>query len=122
MADYTENFTSETGDTIDASELETEFDAIATAIATKLDSDGSGSMSGNLAMGSNKVTNLASPTNANDAVNFSSLAIRQIKISTCATDTSTSMTSYQDTGLEGSITLNHSDSKIIVVANAFTGA
>ncbi len=37
MANYTETFTAVNGDTTDAAELETEFDAIATAIATKLD-------------------------------------------------------------------------------------
>ncbi len=67
MSNYTENFTSTNGDVVDASELESEFDAIATAIATKLDSDGSGTMTGALSMGSNKVTNVTDPTNDQDA-------------------------------------------------------
>jgi hypothetical protein len=67
MSDYTENFTSVSGDTVDSTELETEFDAIATAIATKLDSDGSGAMTGALSMGSNKVTSVTDPTSAQDA-------------------------------------------------------
>lgn len=67
MSDYTETFTAVTGDTIDAADFEAEFDAIATAIATKLDADGSGTMSGALAMGANKITGLADPTNDQDA-------------------------------------------------------
>jgi|TARA_S200002703_G_C3703964_1_gene216217 hypothetical protein len=67
MGNYTETFTSTTGDTIDASELETQFDDIATAISSKLDSDGSGTMSGDLAMGSNNITGLADPTAAQHA-------------------------------------------------------
>lgn len=62
MANYTETFTSVNGDVVDASELETQFDDIATAIATKLDSDGSGAMTGALSMGSNKITNVTDPT------------------------------------------------------------
>jgi len=67
MANYTETFTSVTGNVVDASELEGEFDAIATAIATKLDSDGSGALTGALSMGSNKITNVTDPTNPQDA-------------------------------------------------------
>lgn len=67
MANYTESYTATTGDTIDAADFETEFDAIATAIATKLDTDGSGTMTGALNMGSNKVTSVTDPTSAQDA-------------------------------------------------------
>ncbi len=67
MSNYTETFTAVNGDTTDATALETEFDAIATAIATKLDSDGSGTMTGALNMGSNKATNVTDPTAAQDA-------------------------------------------------------
>lgn len=122
MSNYTENFTSTSGDTVDSTELETEFDAIAAAIATKIDSDGSGTMSGSLDMGNNKIENVSSPTAANDGVNFSSLAIRQIQISTVTADTSTSSTTFQTSGLEGSITLNHSDSKILIYVSAFVGS
>jgi hypothetical protein len=67
MSNYTEGFTSTTGDTVDAAELETEFDAIAAAISSKLDSDGTGAMTGNLNMGSNKITSVTDPTDAQDA-------------------------------------------------------
>jgi len=40
MADYTETFTKVTGNTIEVTDFETEFQAIETAIATKLDVDG----------------------------------------------------------------------------------
>lgn len=67
MSNYTENFTSENGDITDATELEAEFDSIAFHMATKLDSDGSGTMTGALDMGSNKITGVTDPTNAQDA-------------------------------------------------------
>jgi hypothetical protein len=68
MSSYTESFTSVNGDVADATELEAEFDAIATAVNSKVDADGSTSMTGDLAMGSNKITGLATPTDANDGV------------------------------------------------------
>ena len=122
MANYTENFGSESGDTIDSAELETEFDAIAAAIATKIDSDGSGVMSGALAMGSNKITGLASATADADAVPFSLLAVRQIKIGTSTSNVSHGGTSFLATGLEVTITPLFSDSVIIVIANAYVSA
>lgn len=67
MSDYTEGFTSVNGDVVDATELETEFDAIATAVNSKLDADGSGTMTGALNMGSNKITSVTDPTAAQDA-------------------------------------------------------
>lgn len=67
MSNYTENFSSVDGDVTDAAELEAEFDAIAAAVNSKIDSDGSGTMTGSLNMGSNKITNLTDPTSAQDA-------------------------------------------------------
>ena len=67
MSNYTENFTSVNGDVTDASELEAEFDAIATAVNSKLDADGSGTLTGALNMGSNKITSVTDPTSPQDA-------------------------------------------------------
>ncbi len=67
MSNYTENFTSTSGDTVNSAELETEFDAIAAAVNSKVDADGSGTMTGALNMGNNKITNLTDPTSAQDA-------------------------------------------------------
>lgn len=122
MSNYTENFTSINGSTTDATELEAEFDAIATAIATKLDSDGSGAMTGDLNMGSNNIENLSDPVSANDAVNFSALAIRQIAVGTSSTDSANGTTSISNTSLSVSITPNYSDSRILVWANAYVSA
>ena len=123
MSNYTETFNSVNGDTADATELETQFDAISTAIATKLDSDGSGTMTGALNMGSNKITNLTDPTNAQDAASFNSVGIIQAKIATSTTDESTVSTSYSNTSLTGSITPVYSTSNIVVlVSGYFTAA
>lgn len=96
MSNYTENFTSTSGDTVDATELEGEFDAISTAIATKLDSDGSGTMTGALGMGSNKITSVTDPTDAQDAATKAYVDARHAVQTEAAT---TSGTTVSFTGL-----------------------
>lgn len=56
-----------TGGTATASQHNTPLEDIATALTESVSRDGSGSMSGNLNMGSNKITSLATPTSSTDA-------------------------------------------------------
>ena len=119
MSNYTETFTSGPGDTVDSTELETQFDDISAAIATKLDSDGSGTMSGDLDMGNNSITDVSDPVNAQDAATLNYLAVRQVVVGTFATDQANGTTTIANTGLTVSITPRFSDSRIIIFANAY---
>lgn len=120
MSNYTENFTSVSGDVVDASELEAEFDAIATAVNSKLDADGSGTLSGDLNMGSNEIVSLADPrlSQAQDAATFGIVGIRQVQVATSTADDSTLSQSYVDSSLTDSITLLYSDSRVVAVVFA----
>lgn len=61
------------GTTIEVSQHNPPLEDIAQALTDSLPRDGSAPMTGNLAMGSNKITGLAAGTNAGDAVRFDQL-------------------------------------------------
>ena len=61
------------GTTIEVSQHNPPFEDVAQALTDSLPRDGSAPMTGNLAMGSNKITNLAAATNAGDAVRLDQL-------------------------------------------------
>jgi hypothetical protein len=61
------------GTTIEVSQHNPPFEDVAQALTDSLPRDGSAPMTGNLAMGSNKITGLAAGTNAGDAVRFDQL-------------------------------------------------
>lgn len=61
------------GTTIEVSQHNPPLEDIAQALTDSLPRDGSAPMTGNLAMGSNKITNLAAATNPADAVRFDQL-------------------------------------------------
>lgn len=61
------------GTTIDVSQHNPPFEDVAQALTDSLPRDGSAPMTGNLAMGSNKITGLAAGTNPADAVRFDQL-------------------------------------------------
>jgi hypothetical protein len=61
------------GTTIEVSQHNPPLEDIAQALTYSLPRDGSAPMTGNLAMGSNKITNLAAATNPADAVRFDQL-------------------------------------------------
>lgn len=61
------------GTTIEVSQHNPPFEDVAQALTDSLPRDGSAPMTGNLAMGSNKITNLAAATNPADAVRFDQL-------------------------------------------------
>ena len=61
------------GTTIEVSQHNPVFEDVAQALTDSLPRDGSAPMTGNLAMGSNKITNLAAATNPADAVRFDQL-------------------------------------------------
>lgn len=61
------------GTTIEVSQHNPPFEDVAQALTDSLPRDGSAPMTGNLAMGSNKITGLAAGTNASDAVRFDQL-------------------------------------------------
>ena len=58
------------GTTIEVSQHNPPFEDVAQALTDSLPRDGSAPMTGNLPMGSNKITGLAAGTNASDAVRF----------------------------------------------------
>ena len=61
------------GTTIEVSQHNPPFEDVAQALTDSLPRDGSAPMTGNLAMGSNKITGLAAATNPADAVRFDQL-------------------------------------------------
>ncbi len=103
MSNYTETFTSTNGSTVDAVELETQFDAIATAIATKLDSDGSGTLTGNLSMGSNRITGVSDPTADQDAA--TKIYVDEAEVSGFAAVSTTTITTSEVSEDQISITI-----------------
>lgn len=62
-----------TGTTITSNWANTTLTDIATTLTTSVATDGQTPMTGNLPMGSNKITGLANGTDANDAVNYGQL-------------------------------------------------
>ncbi|MCC6942363.1 MAG: hypothetical protein IT551_12255, partial [Novosphingobium sp.] len=63
------------GTTIEVSQHNPVFEDVAQALTDSLPRDGSAPMTGNLAMGSNKITNLAAATNPADAVRFDQVPV-----------------------------------------------
>jgi hypothetical protein len=122
MSNYTETFTKVNGNTIDVADFETEFDAIAAAISSKLDSDGSGTMTGDLDMGNNSITDVSDPTNDQDAATHNIVGVRQFIVATSTTNDSTNSTSYASTSLSASITPLYSDSDMIISVSGYYSA
>ena len=81
------------GTTIEVSQHNPPFEDVAQALTDSLPRDGSAPMTGNLAMGSNKITGLAAATLASDAVRFD-----QIPTVTPTTATLTAGTDAQGQG------------------------
>jgi len=74
-----------------------------------------GTMSGAIAMGSNKITNLANGTAATDAVAYGQLQILQSLVSSTTTgDTSTTSTTFVTTAFSVSITPTSASSRILL--------
>ena len=95
------------GTTIEVSQHNPPLEDIAQALTDSLPRDGSAPMTGNLAMGSNKITNLAAATNPADAVRFDQL--------TTVTPTTATLTAGTDAQGQGPIT---TDQVTITVAAA----
>ena len=81
------------GTTIEVSQHNPPFEDVAQALTDSLPRDGSAPMTGNLAMGSNKITGLAAGTNPADAVRFD-----QLPTVTTTTATLTAGTNAQGQG------------------------
>lgn len=84
------------GTTIEVSQHNPPLEDIAQALTDSLPRDGSAPMTGNLAMGSNKITGLAAGTNAGDAVRFDQLPT--------VTPTTATLTAGTDAQGQGPIT------------------
>lgn len=84
------------GTTIEVSQHNPPLEDIAQALTDSLPRDGSAPMTGNLAMGSNKITGLAAATNPADAVRFDQLPI--------ITPTTATLTAGTDAQGQGPIT------------------
>ena len=95
------------GTTIEVSQHNPPLEDIAQALTDSLPRDGSAPMTGNLAMGSNKITNLAAATNPADAVRFDQLPT--------FTPTTATLTAGTDAQGQGPIT---TDQVTITVAAA----
>ncbi len=95
------------GTTIEVSQHNPPLEDIAQALTDSLPRDGSAPMTGNLAMGSNKITGLAAGTNAGDAVRFDQLPT--------FTPTTATLTAGTDAQGQGPIT---TDQVTITVAAA----
>ena len=95
------------GTTIEVSQHNPPFEDVAQALTDSLPRDGSAPMTGNLAMGSNKITGLAAGTNAGDAVRFDQLP--------SITPTTATLTAGTDAQGQGPIT---TDQVTITVAAA----
>ena len=95
------------GTTIEVSQHNPPFEDVAQALTDSLPRDGSAPMTGNLAMGSNKITGLAAATNPADAVRFDQLPT--------FTPTTATLTAGTDAQGQGPIT---TDQVTITVAAA----
>jgi len=95
------------GTTIEVSQHNPPFEDVAQALTDSLPRDGSAPMTGNLAMGSNKITGLAAGTNPADAVRFDQLPT--------FTPTTATLTAGTDAQGQGPIT---TDQVTITVAAA----
>ena len=84
------------GTTVEVSQHNPPFEDVAQALTDSLPRDGSAPMTGNLAMGSNKITGLAAATNPADAVRFDQL--------TTVTPTTATLTAGTDAQGQGPIT------------------
>lgn len=74
-------------------------------------------LTGNLAMGSNKITNLANGTASTDAVNYGQLKVLQTVYATSSgAATSTTSTSYVSTTMTGSITPASASNRILILS------
>jgi hypothetical protein len=95
------------------------YDAITVSLINKLSLSG-GTMSGNIAMGSNKVTGLAAASANGDAVRYEQLNVGKIlQIVTASTNTQATSTSssFADTNLTATITPTSNTSKIHVLVS-----
>lgn len=80
-----------------------------------------GSMFGNIAMSSNKLTGLGAGSSDGDSLRYEQRSIKQIVQGTTTTFTSATSTSYTDTGLSASITPSSTGSKILVLVSQTIG-
>ena len=91
------------------------YDSIAVSLLNKLSLAG-GTMSGAIAMGTNKITGLGNGTAAQDAAAFGQLKVVQFQVATSTTGTSTTSSTFQNTNLSVSITPTSASNRILLFA------